>query len=235
MSFFSWIFKDSRPQAQTFNSKETKVQGYPEKTDNLDSRLKSRPLSTISAPEGERSQRHVRREQVYVAIREAMTRASVLSSSYKFKVLSLDQSGYEFLVVVDLERVIGDSLPDLNAIEVLIAKNAELLFHIQVSAVYWRIKEVAPVAKPMPPQLFTEEVWPKVHSKAEQHHAPVQSDAFQQSLVAASSSRPAADARTKIRDMLRLSSISERDFEETEMTQYRPSTILSDTQFGDSI
>ena len=31
--------------------------------------------------------RHTAREQLYVAIREAMTRAGVLSASYKFKVL----------------------------------------------------------------------------------------------------------------------------------------------------
>jgi hypothetical protein len=33
-----------------------------------------------------------------------MTRAGVLSASYKFKVLSLDQRGNEFIVMMDLAK-----------------------------------------------------------------------------------------------------------------------------------
>lgn len=42
----------------------------------------------------------------------AMTRAGVLSASYKFKVLSLDRLGSEFLVMMDLTRVVGDMSPN---------------------------------------------------------------------------------------------------------------------------
>ena len=43
--------------------------------------------------EDRKAHRHARREKLYVAIRESMTRGGVLASSYKFKVLSLDQRG----------------------------------------------------------------------------------------------------------------------------------------------
>jgi hypothetical protein len=50
--------------------------------------------------DGSRLKRHARREQLYVVIRDAMTRAGVLSASYKFKVLSLDQPGENFMVML---------------------------------------------------------------------------------------------------------------------------------------
>jgi hypothetical protein len=43
-----------------------------------------------------------RREMLYAVVREAMVRAGVLSSTYKFKVLSLDPRGRQFMVMVDL-------------------------------------------------------------------------------------------------------------------------------------
>lgn len=57
--------------------------------------------------EHSRLKRHARREQLYVGIREAMTRAGVLSASYKFKVLSLDQPGDKFMVMMDLAKGFG--------------------------------------------------------------------------------------------------------------------------------
>ena len=48
-----------------------------------------------------------RRELLYAVVREAMVRAGVLSSSYKFKVLSLDPRGRQFLVMVDLAHGAG--------------------------------------------------------------------------------------------------------------------------------
>ena len=45
-----------------------------------------------------------RRELLYAVVRDAMTRAGVLSAGYKFKVLSLDARGRQFLVMVDLAR-----------------------------------------------------------------------------------------------------------------------------------
>lgn len=235
MSFFNWFAKKPHQLVKTSGNK-----GILGSTEKMEIPLKPRPMPDMAAPEGERkNQRYIRREQMYVAIREAMTRAGVLSATYKFKVLSLDQAGNEFLVMMDIEQVSGDALPGLTAIETLIAQNAELRFQIQVPAVYWRVKEVAPVARPMPPLMVAEPL-PPARSKVEPRYEPVQRDevdAFQQALLAASSYRPAVASGMgmKIRDALRFSSAPPRDFEDTEMTQSRSSPALSNTQYGDLI
>ena len=55
-------------------------------------------------PANRKHERMARRELLYAVVREAMVRAGVLSSSYKFKVLSLDPRGRQFLVMVDLAQ-----------------------------------------------------------------------------------------------------------------------------------
>ena len=63
-----------------------------------------------------------RRELLYTVVRDAMVRAGVLSASYKFKVLSLDQRGRQFLVMMDLAREYGGETARLSEIEALIAQ-----------------------------------------------------------------------------------------------------------------
>lgn len=105
-----------------------------------------------------------RRELLYIVVRDAMVCAGVLSASYKFKVLSLDPSGQQFLVMMDLAREFGGETVRLSEIEALIAQTAKARYHIAVTAVYWRIndqvaegiaqKGVAPqgASLPHPPQ-----------------------------------------------------------------------------------
>lgn len=54
------------------------------------------------ARQSQRRERSARREQLYVIVREAMVRVGILSAGYKFKVLSLDNVGQRFVVMVDL-------------------------------------------------------------------------------------------------------------------------------------
>ena len=49
-----------------------------------------------------KSERLERRELLYTVVRNAMTRAGVLSASFKFKVLSLDSRGRQYLIMMDL-------------------------------------------------------------------------------------------------------------------------------------
>jgi len=77
-----------------------------------------------------------------------MVRAGVLSSSYKFKVLSLDGRGRQFLVMVDLSRDCTVATPQLAEIEAMIAQSAKLRHDILVSAVYWRMSEHVAVGEP---------------------------------------------------------------------------------------
>jgi hypothetical protein len=77
-----------------------------------------------------------------------MIRAGVLSSGYKFKVLSLDSKGHQFLVMVDLARSFGADSARLADIEAMIAQAAKTRHDLLVEAVYWRINEHVAVGDP---------------------------------------------------------------------------------------
>lgn len=89
--------------------------------------------------ETRKAKRHARRELLYVAVREAMTRSGVLSSSYKFKVLSLDQRGNQFLVMMDVTPTLGRQPEKLAEVESVIVQTARARFEILVTSVYWRM------------------------------------------------------------------------------------------------
>jgi hypothetical protein len=117
------------------------------------------PVSNAQ-PANRKTERMARRELLYGVVRQAMMKAGVLSASYKFKVLSLDQRGRQFLVMVDLAREHGSETSRLAEIEAMIAQGAKTRFDIVVTAVYWRMNEhvavgmapagVAPASQPMP-------------------------------------------------------------------------------------
>lgn len=88
-----------------------------------------------------RNERNERRELLYSVVRESMVRAGVLSSAYKFKVLSLDQRGRQFMIMMDLSREMGADPHRFGDIEVLIAQSAKAKFDILVTSVYWRISD----------------------------------------------------------------------------------------------
>lgn len=90
-----------------------------------------------------RGRRILRREQLFSVVRESMIRAGVLSSSYEFKVLTLDANGDSFLVLVDL-ALPADVMPDeyLLEIERWIQGSAESRHEMAVRSVYWRRKAV---------------------------------------------------------------------------------------------
>ncbi len=95
-----------------------------------------------------KNERMERRELLYTVVRDAMVRAGVLSASYKFKVLSLDQRGRQFLVMMDLAREYGGETARLSEIEALIAQTAKTRYDILVTAVYWRINDHVAVGLP---------------------------------------------------------------------------------------
>lgn len=88
-----------------------------------------------------RNERLERREMLYAVVRETMTRVGVLSVSYKFKVLSLDSRGRQYLIMMDLVRLQGSELGRLLEIETLITETAKARHDIVVTSVYWRINE----------------------------------------------------------------------------------------------
>jgi hypothetical protein len=148
MSFFSW-FTPARKSKSEVRASVLADSGL--------SRLEaSKPAHagqhTAQAHHAHASQRkHERlaqREHLYAVVREAMVRAGVLSSSYKFKVLSLDASGRQYLVMVDLARGAVADTQRTAEIEALIAQSARAKYDILVTAVYWRTSEHIAAAEP---------------------------------------------------------------------------------------
>lgn len=116
-------------------------------------KLAGNPAENTNAVQVERkSKRHARREQLYSAIRESMTRAGMLSASYKFKVLSLDQSGNQFLVMMDVAPELITGAEKLSEIEARLVQTANVVYSITVTSVYWRCdpKAIRKAATPEP-------------------------------------------------------------------------------------
>jgi hypothetical protein len=103
-----------------------------------------------AAPANRKQERMARRELLYAVVREAMVRAGVLSSTYKFKVLSLDTRGRQFMVMVDLAQGANSDTARLAEIEAMVAQTAKQRYDILVTAVYWRSNEHVAVGDPAP-------------------------------------------------------------------------------------
>jgi hypothetical protein len=98
------------------------------------------PAAVASAQrlEQRRTERNAKRELLFQVVRESMVRVGVLSSSFKFKVLSLDQRGRSFLVMIELSAEFSGEVEKLAQIESMIAQTARHRFEVIVQAVYWR-------------------------------------------------------------------------------------------------
>jgi hypothetical protein len=100
-------------------------------------------LNTAQRLEQKRNERNAKRELLFQVVREAMVRVGVLSSAFKFKVLSLDQRGRSFLVMVELSAEFSGEVEKLAEIEAMIANAAKTRYEIIVQAVYWRYFNVS--------------------------------------------------------------------------------------------
>ncbi|MBS7806065.1 hypothetical protein [Variovorax sp. PCZ-1] len=100
----------------------------------------AQPAAAASAQrlEQRRTERNAKRELLFQVVRESMVRVGVLSSAFKFKVLSLDQRGRSFLVMIELSAEFSGEVEKLAEIENMIAQTARHRFEIIVQAVYWR-------------------------------------------------------------------------------------------------
>jgi hypothetical protein len=217
MSMFSWLFPSSKPAP------------VPEESSGLSRMESTRPvirhspkeIGNNAQPANRKSERMERRELLYSIVREAMVHAGVLTASYKFKVLSLDARGRQFLVMVDLARNNGEQIGRLAEIEAMIAQGAKSRHDIVVTAVYWRTNEHVAVGDPAnraqqrasaplepqpaqpqsnPSNAQTASPPPAAGRRALSHHDPIQSDevtAFKRAL-AAGVADPAAAAAAEV-------------------------------------
>ena len=206
--------------------------------------------------------RHARREQLYVAIREAMTRAGVLSASYKFKVLSLDPHGDQFLVMMDVAPGLSSQTDKFTDIENLLISTAKSSFSMDVTSVYWRtdnspagvnagiavnaVNVMNPVnavnfgvnqpASVAPHPAASGAVRPAANQPAAPRYDPIHDEemaAFRLALLTASANSSAIpDGSGKSRSGLRSFTLI-TGFEDTEMPESSAAPALSATQYGE--
>jgi hypothetical protein len=229
MSFLKW-FSNKSQQARTVAYADVRHSGAGGSRSALAQHQRL-------AAEGGKLKRHARREQLYVAIREAMTRGGVLSASYKFKVLSLDQPGNEFLVMLDLGKAFDGAPEQLGGIEALIVQNAKARFEITVPAVYWRTDAAAASGKPQPRHAHEAAPVPAQPVKSRGAYEPIRTEevvAFKQALLAASAHGPSAAAGggSKSRSGMRSYTLL-TGFEDTEVAEQASAPALSPTQYGE--
>jgi hypothetical protein len=148
-----------------------------------------------------RVQSLARREQLYGAVRESLLRVGILAASYKFKVLALDQSGRQYLVMIDLASNLNRNAAQMAEVERLIAENAKSHYDLAVTAVYWRVDDQlgdgaaqSAAAAQVAPEVVKKALTPGDHAGA--HFEPLQTEemlAFKRALaVTATSPSPAA-------------------------------------------
>ena len=181
-----------------------------------------------------KTERLERREQLYTVVRDAMAKAGVLSASYKFKVLSLDSRGRQFLIMMDLARKYSGATERLAEIEGLIAQNARARHDILVTAVYWRVNEhvtagLSHVSSPAPIAAVAAAV-----PASKPRFEPLQEDevaAFKQALAAVPSNIPLSAPGEVVKSGRR--NPAPPHFADTEIDDR--ASPLSGTQYGDLV
>lgn len=239
MALFSWFSRKSSkaaiPVVSQAGSKPTAVrEGAPSPG----------VRDPVNLAESRKARRHARREQLFVAVRESMTRAGVLAASYKFKVLSLDLVGDQFLVMLDIDTSLGQQTKKLAEIEALVIQTAKARFDMFVTSVYWRVEAtpatgtVRPRGDKVLPATFDKSSGqtPRLSETATARYEPLQDDevaAFKKVLAASSgTSKPTLDATGKSHSGAHSYTLL-TGFEDTELPEPAVAPALSATQYGD--
>jgi hypothetical protein len=142
MSWLNWFSRDKKkPHSASGGASFVSAAGsHSDVKRTGPSRDAAQPAAQASAQrlEQRRTERNAKRELLFQVVRESMVRVGVLSSAFRFKVLSLDQRGRSFLVMIELSSEFSGEAEKLAEIESLIAQTARHRFDIMVQAVYWR-------------------------------------------------------------------------------------------------
>lgn len=237
MSLFNWF---SRKPAPIVPPKGT-GQSRPQVHSSSRSASRKKPvadeqpqpsLPQASQAEQRKNERLHRREQLYQIVRDVMPRAGLLSSAYKFKVLSLDQRGRQFMVMMDLAVDNGSEPAQWSQIETMIIHSAKTRNNIDVTAVYWRLLDLAAmeqarqaangeITHPMPLQV----------ARPMPHHDPLDEEevaAFKRAL-AAGIAPPVVAVRQTGNNYTLLTGYEDTEVAETD----EPTPALSGTQYGE--
>lgn len=105
-----------------------------------DKQLSAQQTAVLADPLAElKRQRHLNRESLYEVVRSVMLRSEVLSSHFKFKVLSLDARGRQFLVMIDLLNDSALQPHRWSGIEQLMTLTALQHHDLEIKGLYWRL------------------------------------------------------------------------------------------------
>lgn len=244
MSLLAWLFGKKPPRA----APDSSGLQHMDHTRPLNPRPghvqppkdKPRPEAFGQEAQHRKSERHGRRELLYGVVRDTMARVGVLSSRYKFKVLSLDQNGRQFVVMMDISPdVAGDNIR-LSEIEVLLAQTARARHQILVTSVYWRLNNhVSTGLSPEPRAAVAQAVQaPVPQAPQTPRFEPIQSDevaAFQKALAELGAPQPSVGQTVHSGPRL---PAQPTGFEDTEQSPGHDSEdsrpqALSNTQYGD--
>lgn len=251
MSIFNWF--TSKKAEQTASAPESSGLGHVDATvplmpsDRLRVKLAPRPVSHAANRKTERLER---RELLYGVVRDAMIRAGVLAASYKFKVLSLDARGLQYLIMMDLANQSAGDTGRLADIEAMIAQAAKARHDIVVTAVYWRVNEHVAAGlpqsqpAPVPPlqqktaeqQVPRSPVTPSPPARQASPFEPLQQDeviAFKRALAGTAPAAPLS-ASGQIVTSGRRNPAPPVEFEDTQLVDSdERASPLSGTQYGD--
>jgi hypothetical protein len=185
---------------------------------------------------GLRQQRGARREQLFALVRENMIRMGVLSSHYKFKVLTLDPAGEQFIVMVDWQPGALGADPAFEkqfeaGLQHLLVERQQ---GFKVKAVYWRGHVESAVPASLPPARAARPALAAPAPHREEHVSDDELKALQAALRQAGASPQAAPAR-RPSPAVPPALQDPPDFEPTINTEGQPGTefgSLSETQYG---
>ena len=216
MSMFNWLTRKSTPPAAP--DAQNSDLGQLDATVPIAhaQAMRSKP-NTDAPPSKRKALRLEQRELLYVVVRECMNKSGILSSSYKFKVLSLDSRGKEYLVMVDLQPTHMTHPNRLVDIEGLIARHAKALHDILVTAVYWRVNDQ--VSAEIAPEVVEDE------PPSRQQHL----EAFKESFAANEASN-SLQAKNAPLDLELSYPQPATDFADTEIEE--PHSPIGKTQYG---
>ncbi len=236
MSLFHWF--TAKPDAKSAASADSSGLGHVDATMPLHPSVRGHAKASGNAA-NRKTERLERRELLYAVVRETMTRAGVLSASYKFKVLSLDARGRQYLIMMDLARQYAGETSRFAEIEGQIARTAKARHDILVTSVYWRVNEHVtaglsrqPASVPAPAPLSPNPIAPAVPAASAPHFEPLQEDevvAFKKALAAAAPPTPAV-AGEVVRSGRR-NPAPQPVFQDTQIDDGH--SPLSGTQYGD--
>lgn len=82
---------------------------------------------------------NLRRDRLAAVIRETMHANSFKATDYRFKVLTVSNTGYEFIALVETIEAIGERILNLPHLGAAIVHESRYRFGVLVKGVYWQM------------------------------------------------------------------------------------------------